>query len=1041
MLAFTSDPTMEPTAQPTTQSMSPTAKPSRSPLPRNQTYGPTMEPTLNPSKKPSQSPSFTPTEPSNQPTIDPTKDPTLEPTYRPSKSPLPGNQTHEPTFYPSNNPTPNPTFAPTSQFVQCLNNGREIHAWYDGLSIDLANNLWMDKSGNNNHGDIVNNTGIELFDGTDISNTELYLNGQSIVTGTYQTKITFNVELNPVTHTVFNLAKYRNTASYKGRILQSSIYNSLFGFGGSKSGVAFYTYWITAQNDRFGTEWVLSTQQQKLYRGNAIDLTVTGTPHSGLTNTEKLMINSGKYGFWTSDFALSESIVFNEILDLWEIECIEYYFNDRYLLSFTNNPTLPSISPTMRPTDQPTLEPTDRPSRSPLSGNETHAPSLYPSSNPTPTPQFIQCLNNGREIHAWYDGSSIDLANNSWIDKSGNNNHGEIVVDTGIELFDGTDTSNTELYLNGQPIVTGTYQTKITFNIELNPVTHTVFNLAKYRIGSGYKARILQTQYYPNSLFGFWGGRSGIAYYNYWITAYDDKFGTEWVLSTQQEQLYRGNAMDLTVNTQSSGVRTANKLMINNGYYASAGEASDFALSELIVFNEILDLGEIECIENYFNDRYLLSFTNNPTLPSISPTVRPSRSPATMKPSISPLPANQTRIPTLYPSKEPSQSPSFAPTEPTEQPTIDPTNDPTLEPTYKPSKSPLTGNRTHSPTLEPTIEPTGGPTTNPTLEPSEPTIGPTTNPTLEPTTDPTMQPTYSCSSHARLDILFGVDTSGSIGFDGFQMQKQFIEDIVTQQINIKTSRIGFFTFATYLNKTRHIQLWNTTDELSLFTRGLWWSGGWTATRYFFEEGLKEFANTNHSDRQPVLFIITDGYPCLPDSQGGCPQSLCDHSDLAESIEQEGNLSYLEPINTMYLLLCTYTGIKVVIVCIGDAIEYGSSWLDCFRFNKGRWIQVAEYSPTSFDAVKDKTHTVLCPTGIPTIPTIQPTSEPTYHFEQSCTSNTRMDILFAIEISPSWAGLLAVKSYIYDILINSINLEASRIGLFTFMNLPSELIIS
>ena len=71
-----------------------------------------------------------------------------------------------------------------SSLEQCLNQGHEIHAWYDGASIDIANNLWRDKSGNNNTGIINDNTGIELFDGTNTFNSELYLNGQPIVTGT-----------------------------------------------------------------------------------------------------------------------------------------------------------------------------------------------------------------------------------------------------------------------------------------------------------------------------------------------------------------------------------------------------------------------------------------------------------------------------------------------------------------------------------------------------------------------------------------------------------------------------------------------------------------------------------------------------------------------------------------------------------------------------------------------------------------------------------------------------------------------------------------
>ena len=234
--------------------------------------------------------------------------------------------------------------------------------------------------------------------------------------------------------------------------------------------------------------------------------------------------------------------------------------------------------------------------------------------NPSPTSPFSQCLNNGREIHAWYDGESIDLANDLWVDKSRNNNTGEIVVNTGIGLFDGTDTSNTELYLNGQPSVTGTTQTQIVFNVAMNSTSYTVLHLAKYRADPSTKHSILHGD--PDNIqLGFWNTRSGVAYSGYWITTESDRFGTEWVLSTHTPQLYRGNAIDWTSNIQTSSSSNTNKLRIND--YAP----SDFAMTELILFNEILEEAEIVCIENYFNDRYSLSFTNNPTMPSIENTM------------------------------------------------------------------------------------------------------------------------------------------------------------------------------------------------------------------------------------------------------------------------------------------------------------------------------------------------------------------------------------------------------------------------------------
>ena len=51
--------------------------------------------------------------------------------------------------------------------------------------------------------------------------------------------------------------------------------------------------------------------------------------------------------------------------------------------------------------------------------------------------------------------------------------------------------------------------------------------------------------------------------------------------------------------------------MINNGSHPY--ETSDFALSELIVFNDILHVSEIKCIEDYVADKYALPLTSSPT--------------------------------------------------------------------------------------------------------------------------------------------------------------------------------------------------------------------------------------------------------------------------------------------------------------------------------------------------------------------------------------------------------------------------------------------
>ena len=317
---------------------------------------------------------------------------------------------------------------------------------------------------------------------------------------------------------------------------------------------------------------------------------------------------------------------------------------------------------------------------------------FHPICNQKPNP-VSQCLSNESEIHAWYDGSSIEMENKLWRDKSGNNNNGKIINGVGMEVFDGTNTSNSELYLNGQPTVTGTYQTQITFNIQLNPI-HTVFNLAKYREGSMHKKRILQTDM-NNGVFGFWNNRSGVAHEMDWVS-WTNNLGEAWVLSSQQPRSYRGNGRDLTDQRPASVFDNTNKLMINWGFFGL--EQSDFALSELIVFNEILNVEEIKCIENYIFSKY--------ALPTFSPTKDPTIEP--------------TSHPTSDPTQEPSKEPTVVPTtEPTNYPTIDPTQDPTKDPTSDPSKSP-------------TIDPTTQPTRIPTIDPTTP---PTVDPTMQPTTD------------------------------------------------------------------------------------------------------------------------------------------------------------------------------------------------------------------------------------------------------------------------------------------------------------------
>eukprot|EP01084_Bolivina_argentea_P151674 264733_1 len=166
-----------------------------------------------------------------------------------------------------------------------------------------------------------------------------------------------------------------------------------------------------------------------------------------------------------------------------------------------------------------------------------------------------------------------------------------------------------------------------------------------------------------------------------------------------------------------------------------------------------------------------------------------------------------------------------------------------------------------------------------------------------------------CISTVKLDILFAVDTSGSIGWEGFQIQKQFISNLVNQDINNNGSRLGFYMFSTEVNASKDIQFWDS-QELADYTAGLFWNRGWTNTGQVLAESIAEFKNaktTANGERQQILIMITDGNPCLPVEQGGCPQNICEMEALLKN-----------------------AGIQTIIIGVGDSVN--TEYFDCLVEN-------------------------------------------------------------------------------------------------------------
>eukprot|EP00419_Tripos_fusus_P034074 CAMPEP_0172777642 /NCGR_PEP_ID=MMETSP1074-20121228/201505_1 /TAXON_ID=2916 /ORGANISM="Ceratium fusus, Strain PA161109" /LENGTH=773 /DNA_ID=CAMNT_0013614567 /DNA_START=109 /DNA_END=2430 /DNA_ORIENTATION=+ len=259
--------------------------------------------------------------------------------------------------------------------------------------------------------------------------------------------------------------------------------------------------------------------------------------------------------------------------------------------------------------------------------------------------------------------------------------------------------------------------------------------------------------------------------------------------------------------------------------------------------------------------------------PTPAPTPLPTLTPnPTPKPTSQPTPTptfNPTPIPTIQPTPNPTLSPTPEPTpEPTPQPTPQPTPRPTPQPTPEPTLHP-TPEPTPNPTLEPTLHPTPQPTPEPTLHPTpEPTPNPTLEPTLHPTPQPTPEPT-KCASVARpVDLVFLVDSSGSInqnGKNGHGASKSFVKDVV-KDLHVGTkwtdTRVAVVQFSHWEYQTIEITLKDGTSEYQInkAVGQMSFHNSTTYTDWGIYVVRKQIFKDAKAGSAKMLAILTDGHP-------------------------------------------------------------------------------------------------------------------------------------------------------------------------------------
>lgn len=204
---------------------------------------------------------------------------------------------------------------------------------------------------------------------------------------------------------------------------------------------------------------------------------------------------------------------------------------------------------------------------------------------PAINPLAVLTVTDG--LVAQYDGPSWNGTLRIWLDKSGNGNNTSPADVRGTVTYDST---NGFLY--------GGVGDGVKLPSLGTTANYTFIHLAKYN--NGVKQRIFQGVT-TDWASGFYTGKAGVAYHNGYVTAPTDLYGYNWIISSDQRNLYRAHSIDFTAGTAGTpGYPT--RIGLNFG--AATSEYSDWAVAEVLVYNRVLSATEMLSVENYIRVKY-----------------------------------------------------------------------------------------------------------------------------------------------------------------------------------------------------------------------------------------------------------------------------------------------------------------------------------------------------------------------------------------------------------------------------------------------------
>jgi hypothetical protein len=191
-----------------------------------------------------------------------------------------------------------------------------------------------------------------------------------------------------------------------------------------------------------------------------------------------------------------------------------------------------------------------------------------------------------REGLYWWFSASHPISGSQWTDLSGNGRHA--TLSSGVQRAQDSDS---RYFLFGD---TSTSITNLI--VPPNSGNYTFFHRARYNgVNEGRIFTGLTDSSNCNWFSGFHVGNAGVAYHGTLITPHIDVHGTSWVISSDQCNLYRSNGV------QRSDVGEVTGPLCSLTVNGLTSQVSDWAISDMLMYDRELSLSEILRVEKYLN--------------------------------------------------------------------------------------------------------------------------------------------------------------------------------------------------------------------------------------------------------------------------------------------------------------------------------------------------------------------------------------------------------------------------------------------------------